>query len=54
MAMISICVAHIVGPKEYGPYLGEIQCQNGLSLEKLKNFQNKKEILISFLLFYSL
>ena len=35
-------------------WLGEIQCPNGLSLEKLKNFQNKKEILISFLLFYSL
>ena len=25
----------------YGLYLGEIQCKNGISLEKMKNFQNE-------------
>ena len=25
----------------HGPWLGEIQCKTGLSLEKMKNFQNE-------------
>ena len=33
------------------PYLGEIQCKNGISLEKMKNFQNE-ETDFYFVLFY--
>ena len=34
----------------YSLYVGEIQCKNGISLEKIKNFKTKRRILVSFFL----
>ena len=36
---------------KWGPnpaWVGEIQCKNGISLEKIKNFKTKRRILVSF------